>query len=1060
MAKLEAFPRVLTLVLSLALMGPGVGCGDDDTAGEGEGEGEGEGCATDAECPDSSYCYKLDVALPRGVCAQGCRTEPNNCDGGRICDPVSRLCQEVEQPCTQDTDCEDAATYCDVASGDCVAGCRGDGDCEELEFCELADHSCQPRPMICGAGIDDPKCPDGSWCDTSSPLGECKPGCEDYTDCPGSRPFCIEHRCMVCEDCPDPCNDASAVPSERCPGGFFCDDVTHVCNPTCNSDAECGDGDVCCTEDLCDQQRCVQRCEEEGPFACPPGWFCEPGGHCSPGCLNDEACGRASLICEANECRDGCRSDEICRAGTYCDLEQLICVAGECRQETEAEDCEAWEICNEQHQCQDRPCQADGDCFEGYYCNQAANLCALGCRADADCPGDVAICSDAHQCVDGCVDDGSCDPGTICSPDTHRCAAGCRDDELEPNDEPETFTALEIEDDGSLAAGEVLLCGRNPDWFGFDLAARDMVNLTIEYDAGGGTLGLEAVDSDGGLLARSIQAGQQRQSIQIGPVAAAVSVRVRVWAVDLPANRAVSYTLTGTRRHVEACVADAFEPNGERRTATALQDGLLEGLTLCDADEDWLSFPLGLGDSVQVSVLFDPSGPPLRAELWVMGRFELELLQTGVAPDGEPGVRRVAIPEVFEPDVYYLKVYPVAPTMEGIAYSVDLAPVRAIPPCDDDASEDNDERIDATVLGGPFVDEVFTDLMLCSDDDDWYRVDGRRGETLRVNLQHTWEQGDLNVELYRRGAMLQRANFERDVELLLYEIPEDDQYYLRVYGETAMDQNSYELRIRLQLEDCLQDRREPNDDADMATSLGCRERLNDLVACFEDDDWFELRTFQFGAIRAALDFDPAFGDLDLELVDRLGNTLTLQGEWVNGRKVAEAHLLEPDTYFAHVYALRGRPNRYAINLECEQEDPPCLPDLFEPNNSSEAAAPLRLPSGGPAGVIVNDLGVCSLDDEDWFQFRVSAGGWVNLTAQFFHFTGDLDLELFCYGDFEAPVAVGDTTNDDERIVYLAEHDGICYLRIFGQPQQVDGTDYDLILEPTDVEPVVNERPEE
>ncbi len=1038
MVRLQAFPKVLTLVLGLAVLAIGAGCNGDDDGG-GEGEGENEGCAADTDCPQAYYCYKLDPTAPLGVCAQGCRTAPDNCGDARQCDPDARLCRDVEQPCTADTECEDPATYCDLESGDCLAGCRGDGDCEELEFCQLDDHTCQPRPMVCGPGVDDPKC---------------KPGCEDYTDCPADRQYCIDHQCRVCEECPDPCNDGSANPEERCPDEYFCDDVTHECRPICDSDAACAEanpGEVCCTEDLCNQQRCVPRCENEGPFACPPGWYCDGSGHCYEGCPNDEECGRESLICVDNECVDGCRSDAVCRQGTYCDLELLSCVAG-CRQETEDIDCEAWEICNEEHRCQTRPCQGDADCFEGYYCDIATNLCQMGCRGDGDCPGEAEICNEAHECAQGCVDDAPCEAGTVCNGDTHRCVPGCRDDGLEPNDDAESHSPLEIGPDGSLAADDVLLCGRNPDWFGFDLGERDALTLTINYDAGGGTLGLEALDTDGGVLARSVQAGQQRQTIQFGPVPAAVSVRVRVWAVDLPANRPVDYTIEGSVEHVEACVHDGFEPNGSRREATPLEDGVLEGLSLCDEDEDWFSFPLGLGDSLRASVIFDPSGPPLRAELWTMGQFELELLMSGVAPDGEPGVRRIMLPEVFEPDVYYLKVYPVAPTMAGILYTVDLEPTRAIPPCEDDDFEDNDVRIDATELGGPFVDQRWTERMLCADDDDWYRLDARRGETLRVNLEHLLVDGDLNVELYRRGAMLQRANFERDVELLLYEIPEDDEYYLRVYGETAMVQNSYDLRVRLQLEDCLADRREPNDDSDTATALGCREHIDDLVACFEDDDWFEVRTFQFGAVRALLDFDPAFGDLDLEIVDRLGNTLALEGEWAEGRKVAEAHLLDPDTYYVHVFTLLGRPNRYSISLECEQEDPPCLPDMFEPNNDSGAAAPLRLPTGVPGPVVINDLDVCSLDDEDWFQFRVSAGSWVHITAQFFHFTGDLDAELFCGGDFETPAAASDSTNDDETIAHLADEDGVCFLRLYGSPQRAEGTDYSLFLHPTDVEP--------
>lgn len=177
--------------------------------------------------------------------------------------------------------------------------CTSDDDCGAEEYCATKGAPpCLP-----------PACPDGEACDESpdcpEAVGECVRAGEDRTDA-----------CESDDDC-DPgfsCEEVGATAC-GCAPGMDCGDcepeVFHGCVPAdCESDEDCGEGQVCLTEEM--------PCTDTGSTpACPPDAECpdfEEPEPCEPETRSQCAPMWAAPCEEAEDCGPGfdCEFEEIC----------------------------------------------------------------------------------------------------------------------------------------------------------------------------------------------------------------------------------------------------------------------------------------------------------------------------------------------------------------------------------------------------------------------------------------------------------------------------------------------------------------------------------------------------------------------------------------------------------------------------------------------------------------------------------------------------------------------------------------------------------------------------
>jgi len=371
--------------------------------------------------------------------------------------------------------------------------------------------------------------------------------------------------------------------------------------------------------------------------------------------------------------------------------------------------------------------------------------------------------------------------------------------------------------------------------------------------------------------------------------------------------------------------------------------------------------------------------------------------------------------------------------------------------CGDDAFDDNDTPETAAPLApADTVDGSWDNLRLCGGDQDWYRVQVQDGDTLEVELSQLSLEPNIDVAVFRGAELVAEATTTRILEQITLPDLDGGEYLVRI-ASASEEFALYRLEVRVFLPECQLDAVEPNDTAGAATPLACDAVLQSMVGCWEDDDYYAVQIDGLATLSATIGFLPEAGELEFELLNGREFTVVPAGEWSGDGKVLQATGLEPGVYYLHVYSVAATPNHYSLAVSCAPEESPCDPDALEPNDEPDTAYPIALPRAtaqdpDPDPLFIDNLRICSARDADWIRFPVQAGDRVDVFSEFFHFTGDLLLELYCYGDWELPVAVSDDTNDDEQIVWDAPEDGLCMLHTVGVPQLPTGTEYRLTIE--------------
>ena len=122
------------------------------------------------------------------------------------------------------------------------------------------------------------------------------------------------------------------------------------------------------------------------------------------------------------------------------------------------------------------------------------------------------------------------------------------------------------------------------------------------------------------------------------------------------------------------------------------------------------------------------------------------------------------------------------------------------------------------------------------------------------------------------------------------------------------------------------------------------------------------------------------------------------------------------------------PGYCEANIDCEVTEPVCrenrcglcTSDPFEPNDDITAPIPID-------SAIGQQLNLCA--GADFFVFNLNQGQTVDLTINFIHMTGDVDMRL--YGPDEGVVASSLGVSDTEDISFTAMVAGNYILHVYG-----------------------------
>jgi hypothetical protein len=224
-------------------------------------------CTSHAECPAGQYCtVNCEPGKPcitmLGQCRSVCRADAD-CSSGQICQP------DPTDPCNSDPTlqcfapgrrtCQPAPTSC-TSHAECPAGEYCTVSCEPGKPCDGMLGRCQP---VCRADAD---CSSGQTCQPD-PTDPCNSDPTIQCFAPGRR---------TCQPAPTSCMSHAECPSGQyctvnCEPGNPCDGMLGHCQPVCQADADCSNGQTCQPDptDPCNSDPNVQ-CIAPGRLTCQP----------------------------------------------------------------------------------------------------------------------------------------------------------------------------------------------------------------------------------------------------------------------------------------------------------------------------------------------------------------------------------------------------------------------------------------------------------------------------------------------------------------------------------------------------------------------------------------------------------------------------------------------------------------------------------------------------------------------------------------------------------------------------------------------------------------------
>ncbi len=1005
------------------------GCRDDDGCGEGEICTDNAcviGCRGDEACNDDQIC--VDDA-----CVAGCRGD-DACGEGEIClnDACVGGCR-VDDVCGEGEICQDNV---------CTAGCRDNNACQPLEAC--VDNQC--AALVCERDLE---CPQGAFCDG----GQCAFGCRVDDECAEGE---------ICQDgqCAEGCRT-----NTDCPEGQFCGE-TLQCEDGCRSDVECNDGEICsedsrqcvagcraddgcAPEQYCDLEQgnptegvCAQGCRLRecpefqvcdpdtrqcqgagmcfGDNECGEGQICEPF-FCVEGCRQDTDCADG-LICDSEElfCRVGCREDQACQAGFFCDTEAEVCVEG-CRGDEECgqnRSCLPVEIDGQiTQQCVPTPCEGDGACDDGFFCDVEQGVCEPGCRP-GDCPEGQFCDLNERACVLApCEGDDACDDGQVCLDGD--CIAGCRDDEGCPDNQ--TFCA--VDRDAEFGQCEV---GCRVDGCPGDQRCDTRTRQCTDSQCGLDT------DCDAGFYCRD-QVECVEGCRNDGECAG-----------DEICDDLTRACVTGCREEDDG--DDVCEDRQAQPRDLALGEPVeIEG-RVCTQDVDHIAFRLLAGEELLVSV-FDGSG---------LGDVTASLL----GPDCEGEVARLGFEgdpdRLFfvapEDGVYVLRVDTLGIEQTN-AYTI-LA-VRNVPACVEDASEPNNEPLDADVVDVPQGTEVeVNDLSVCTGDEDWYAILVEQpGNAIRATVVQDPTDPALEVAIYAPGGELvldSNSDPGESRSAQTGSLGQGGVYLVRVTStdDVPFSGTDYQLRVLVNLDaNCIEDDLEPNDSlAEAALVDGGQYELS-LCQGRDDTEVFLVELQPGDRFNLALTYDHDLvapeDQLPMVLYGPGGPDDVRDFTLRDGQSDTDRLAFNPDGILINdgdagiwVVEIESGSGLEAIDFlmdiiveapACEEEE-----ELTPNENCGEA---IRLQPGG------SDNGfVCGpTRDEDWFVVEANPNRGLDIFMEHIHFEGNLEMEAYA-ADGETLLGFSYNAGPDFESIELEPGiDGDVCIRVFTQSRRVRNT---------------------
>ena len=313
----------------------------------------------------------------------------------------------------------------------------------------------------------------------------------------------------------------------------------------------------------------------------------------------------------------------------------------------------------------------------------------------------------------------------------------CTDDGLEDND---TF------DDARPIGGStdaLRVCEGDDDFYSVTLGAGDTLAVATDFSDAEGDIDLRLLNGEGAVVASSVSTSDDESFSYVAEAAGTYVIRVSLWRDEgSTSGNGYGIDIDIDEAAAPSCPTDRLENNDSMDDAEPLPPELYTGLTVCEDDEDWYRLPLAEGDTITVTMTFP------HAE----GDVDLRLLD----PDGTPQRTSATSSDDEELEytvdaagTYFIRVYLYADSGSSIGNEYDIlvevdgGSVFGETCETDDRLEDNDD-----FESGAFIDpELYTRLLSCPDDEDFFTILLATDETVTVTLDFEHDEGDIDLFL-------------------------------------------------------------------------------------------------------------------------------------------------------------------------------------------------------------------------------------------------------------------------------------------------------------------------
>lgn len=405
---------------------------------------------------------------------------------------------------------------------------------------------------------------------------------------------------------------------------------------------------------------------------------------------------------------------------------------------------------------------------------------------------------------------------------------GCKDDAREPNDNLDTASLL----DAGLT-WDLRLCGDSgaTDWFRIDVTPGTVLSVEAEHDPQHGALALSMHDGAG----TQIYPPPGNPPIEYAVLTPSFSpVFAKVYVPEGQKVEDQTYNLVVTRTQGN-CPNDSREPNELPDQAVLVGSGDHE-VVICPGDRDWLKVSAGPTESIVLDLSFQHGFGDLDLRLYDNGG-ENVLAVSETATNDE----RIVYSSTKD-DTYYIEMRGYQGQLNSADLDIQVVPTVNL--CVEDYFSPNHGAAVSTLL----PENIYYNLFICAQKEDWYRIDVNAGETLTVfGIPAFVDAGALDVAAFsdEEGKVIigsAQAGPEPDIVAWTATRPDAGplRFRIRTPGQATVP---YNLAFGVQDAPgpCEDDRFTPTGTSDTALQVSSGlDFVTRLKICPGGEDWFRF----------------------------------------------------------------------------------------------------------------------------------------------------------------------------------------------------------------------------